>query len=379
MRVLILSCNTGGGHNSAAAAVKEYFDSMDISCDIMDALAFDSQRKSDFISWGHVFVYKRAPRLFGAGYKYTENHPPKPGKQSVIYHIVKKGAESLHDFLTGEGADIDVIVSTHIFASMILTEVKRKHPTSVKIYFIATDYTCSPGVDEIDADAIFIPHRALISDFTGNGIPEEKIIVSGIPVRRAFYERTAAAQAKRELGLPAHSRMVLMMCGSMGCGPLRELAFALSQNIPTDTVLVVVCGSNERLYEKFQKLSGLPNVFVIGFTRKISLYMDAASVILTKPGGLSTTEAATKGLPMVFIDAVPGCESKNMDFFVRNGFALTDSTVDGLASKVKELLTDSSRAERMSLALRESFEGYAAGKIGGYILSEVSNFNGRLS
>ena len=373
MRVLILSCNTGGGHNSAAAAVKEYFDSMNISCEIMDALAFDSQIKSDFISWGHQFIYKRAPRLFGAGYKYTERHPPKPGKQSVIYHIVKKGAESFHNFLTDNGADIDIIVSTHIFASMILTEVKRKYPTHMKTYFIATDYTCSPGVDEIDADAMFIPHKALIPDFTGNGIPEEKLVVSGIPVRRAFYERVEPAAAKEALGLPVHSRIVLMMCGSMGCGPLRELAFALSQALPKDAALVVVCGSNERVYEKFQKLSGLPNVWVIGFTRKIHLYMDAASVILTKPGGLSTTEAATKGLPMVFIDAVPGCESKNLDFFIRNGFALTDETVDGLVSKVNALLTDRERAEAMSFALRESFAGYAAGKIGSYILSEVSD------
>lgn len=368
MRILILSCNTGGGHNSAAAAVKEYFETRGISCEIKDALAFDSQIKSNFISWGHVFVYKRVPRLFGMGYKYTENHPPKPGKSSIIYNIVKKGAESLHEFLADAKEDFDIIVSTHIFASMILTEVRRKYFTKFKTYFIATDYTCSPGVDEIDADAMFIPHKALISDFTGNGIPEEKIVPTGIPVKRTFYDKTDADTAKEALGLPKNKRIVLMMCGSMGCGPLRELAFALSQSIPEDTALVVICGNNERLYEKFQKFRGLPNVFVIGFTRKISLYMDAASVILTKPGGLSSTEAATKGLPMVLIDAVPGCESKNMDFFIRNGFAVTDDTVEGLVSKVNELLQDKERAQKMSLALYESFAGYAAEKIGSYIL-----------
>lgn len=377
MRVLILSCNTGGGHNSAASAIKEYFESVGVSCEIKDALAFDSQTKSDFISWGHVFIYRRIPRLFGASYKFIENHPPKPGTSSVIYDIVRKDAESLHDFLRETGYDI--IVSTHIFASMILTEVRKKYLTNFKTYFIATDYTCSPGVDEIDAEAFFIPHKALISEFTGNGLPENKIVSSGIPVRRSFYEHVDAASAKRELDLPTDKRVILMMCGSMGCGPLRELAFTLAEGIPRDSVLVVICGNNEKLYEKFKKFCDVPNVHIVGFTRKVHLYMDAASVILTKPGGLSSTEAATKGLPMVLIDAVPGCESKNMEFFVQNGFAVTDETIEGLTAKVNLLLDDEEKAKKMSLALRESFSEYAAEKIGRYILSEVSELNGRLS
>ena len=377
MRVLILSCNTGGGHNSAASAIKEYFESVGVFCEIKDALAFDSQTKSDFISWGHVFIYKRIPRLFGAGYKFIENHPPKPGNNSVIYDIVRKDAESLHDYLMETGYDI--IVSTHIFASMILTEVRKKYLTNFKTYFVATDYTCSPGVDEIDADAFFIPHQSLISEFTGNGLPEGKLIASGIPVRHSFYEHVDAVSARRELGLPTDKRVVLMMCGSMGCGPLRELAFSLAGNIPCDTVLVVICGNNEKLYEKFKKFRDIPNVFVVGFTRKISLYMDAASVILTKPGGLSSTEAATKGLPMVLIDAVPGCESKNMEFFIQNGFAVTEETMERLTAQVNLLLADSAKAEKLSLALRGSFAEYAAEKIGGYVLSEVSERNGRLS
>lgn len=369
MRILILSCNTGGGHNSAAAAVKEYLESVGVSCEIKDALAFESEMKSDFISWGHVFIYKNIPRLFGASYKFIENHPPKPGSQSMIYEIVKKGAENLHDFLLETGYDI--IISTHIFASMILTEIRKKYPIKFKTYFIATDYTCSPGVDEIDADAYFIPHKALISEFTGCGLPAEKIIPTGIPVRHVFYHHVERQEACKELGFPSKNRMVLMMCGSMGCGPLRELAFELSQNLPEDSELAVICGSNEKLYEKFRKAQAFSNLHVVGFTKKISLYMDAASLILTKPGGLSSTEAATKGLPMIFIDAVPGCESKNMDFFVQNGFASTADTIEGLVSLVRTYLDSGDKTQSMMQALRQNFSEYAAQKIGEYVLAEV--------
>ena len=328
------------------------------------------------ISRGHVFVYKHIPRLFGISYRYLDHHPTKPGSSSIFYEVVKNGAENLHDFLLETG--YDVIISTHIFASMILTEIRKKYPVSFKTYFIATDYTCSPGVDELDADAYFIPHKSLISEFTANGLPEEKLIPSGIPVRHVFYEHTDAQAAREKLGLPSDKRVVLMMCGSMGCGPLRELAFSLSRNIPQDVMLVVICGNNRRLYKKLKQFHHLPNVEVIGFTDKVSLYMDVASVVLTKPGGLSSTEAATKGVPMVLIDAVPGCESKNMNFFLQNKFAVTADTVEELADTVNTLL----REERDVLnreALHESFSSYAAENIGAYILSEVSELNGRLS
>lgn len=78
MRVLILSCNTGGGHNSAASAIKEYFESVGVFCEIKDALAFDSQTKSDFISWGHVFIYKRIPGFLARGINLSRIILPNP-------------------------------------------------------------------------------------------------------------------------------------------------------------------------------------------------------------------------------------------------------------------------------------------------------------
>ncbi len=374
MKILILSCNTGGGHNVAAAAMKEYFSSVGVSCDIRDALAFRTEIKSKIISRGHVFVYKRAPHLFGAGYRFFEHHPPKKGQSSVMYETVKSDSEDLYAFL--QKNTYDLILCTHLFAAMIVTEMKRKYGNTIRNYLIITDYTCYPGINEIEADRIFMPHEQLLSEFVENGIPSEKVIPSGIPVKTAFYQKEHAKCAKRRLGLPDEGRMVLMMCGSMGCGPLPALARRIYNKLPEDTVLTVICGSNTKLFEKIQKMKHTDRMQVVGFTDQISLYMDAADVILTKPGGLSSTEAATKGLPMVLIDAVPGCETKNMDFYIQNGFALTAGGTKALADTVVSLLLDEKKREQMTEKLNASFSSRAADTIGKVILSEVQYTHG---
>ncbi len=369
MKILILSCNTGGGHNSAAAAMKEYFDSVDIQTDIRDALAFKHEIKSKIISRGHVLVYKKAPQLFGAGYRYLEQHPPKPGQTSMMYDTVKKDSEELYEFLNQN--QYDLILCTHIFAAMIVTEMKKNYAIDIKNYLIITDYTCYPGVGEIDVDRIFIPHADLICDYVKNGILKEKLMPLGIPVKSCFYQNEDKRAAKIKLGLDETKRMVLMMCGSMGCGPLAELAASIIRKLPRDAMLVVICGNNEKLMDKLLKEDRGDRMHVVGFTDKISWYMDAATVVLTKPGGLSATETATKGVPMILIDAVPGCETKNMDFFTQNGFALTSDTSEGLSDAVIKLLTDERQCRKMIDCQNASFSEYAAEKIGSVILSEV--------
>ena len=123
MRFLILSCNTGEGHNSAAKAVKEYFESFGDECDIKDALAFWSPEKSKIISKGHVFIYRKMPKLFGVSYRYEENHPPKEGDESLIYELVIKGCDSLEEFLAG--SSYEAVLCTHVFSAMMICTFAR--------------------------------------------------------------------------------------------------------------------------------------------------------------------------------------------------------------------------------------------------------------
>jgi len=357
MRFLILSGNTGGGHNSAANAIKEHFEQNGHTCVVADALRFLSEGTSYLISNGHVFIYRKAPKLFGFMYHFAEKHPAKNNSESFMYDILSLGARSLKNFLSENG--FDGIICTHIFAGMIVTEAKRRYDITAKLYLIATDFTCSPGAAEVIADIYFIPHRFLAAEFEERRIPKDKIIASGIPVSAKFFEKTEKKEAKRQLGLPADKRIILMMCGSMGCGPIEDLTVLLSHEIPSDCHLVVICGGNEKLLKKIKKQKH-ENVSVVGFTDKIPLYMDASELALTKPGGLSTSEALTKALPLILIDAVPGCETRNLDFLTLNNFSQTAKNTERLSILTCRYLKNPMLLEETKQRLRQQFGFNAA-------------------
>ncbi|MBR4762313.1 MAG: glycosyl transferase [Clostridia bacterium] len=352
MKVLILSCNTGQGHNSAAKAIKDYFEENGVKCDIKDALLYRSPAFSKFIGAGHVFFYRNLPTLFGVGYKFEENHPPKGNRTSLMYDVVIRGCNALAKDL--ESSDYSAVVCTHVFAAMMMTRLRKNGVTDIPTYLVATDYTCHPGTGETDVDKYFIPHADLSGEYLTAGIKEDRLFPTGIPVNPTFYGRREATLAKKELNLPADKRIVLIMSGSMGCGPIKQFVKLLPGTLPRDSHLVVICGSNKKLYKSIKKLAA-PNVTAVGYTDKVSLYMDAASVILTKPGGLSSTESAAKHLPMLFIDAVPGCETRNFDFFISRGFADSAPGIKPLAALVCEYLADLEKTNKMEERLSEVF------------------------
>ncbi|MBR4909872.1 MAG: glycosyl transferase [Clostridia bacterium] len=360
MKVLLLSCNTGQGHNSAAKAIKDYFEKHGVKCDIKDALAYWSEKSSKIISSGHVYIYRNLPKLFGIGYKFEENHPAKGDKSSFMYNLVTRGCKALKADL--DESDYSAVVCTHIFPAMMLTKIKKKWGLDIPTYSVATDYTCCPGTSETDVDYYFIPHADLTDEFIAAGIPKAKLVDSGIPVNPIFYKKSSRAYAKGFLNLPEDKKIALIMCGSMGCGPIKQFVEMLPEMLPENAHLVVICGSNRRLYKSLNKHEH-SNVSIIGYTTRISYYMDAASVILTKPGGLSSTEAAVKHLPMIFINAVPGCETRNFDFFLSRGFADSSPEISDLAELLCDYLRDESKTSNMEKKLKDNFGKFAAMEI----------------
>lgn len=313
MRVLILSANTGGGHNSTAKALGEQMETLQIEYEIADTLSFISEKVSDFISWGHSYIYRKLPRLFGIGYRYEEKHSVR-----FIYNQCAKGADALYEKLEAEA--FDAVICTHVFSGLMMTELRERYGSTLPCYFIATDYTCSPGVSDMNLDGYFIPHRMLLGEFVHNNIVANKLFATGIPVSSDFYEAKDKTEARRELGLPLDKKIVLLSCGSMGCGKLEKSARMTSGNLPKDACLVVLCGNNEKAYEILKQYED-ENFVVLSFTQKISDYMSAADLYITKPGGLTTTEAIAKRLPMILVNAVPGCETRNFHFLLSEGIA----------------------------------------------------------
>lgn len=350
MRVLILSCNTGGGHNTCAGAIQEAFSEQGHRCDIVDALGFVSDKFSKFMSWGHTTMYRYVPGLFRKGYGFAEKHPSMLRDEAAVYKLLTGGTEQLYAYLREGG--YETVICTHVFSGLLLRQTMKEYTIQLKTAFVGTDYTCSPGTANSELDYYFIPSKALTEEFVAQGIPEEKLFPSGIPVRKEFYVQVNKQQAKEKLGIdPSHSHL-LMMCGSMGCGPMEKMAKLLSSGMDETKEFSIICGTNEKLQQDLTEAFGcFPGIHIHGFVKDIASLMDSADLYVTKPGGLSTTEAAAKRLPMVFIDAVAGCEEYNLNYFVQFGGAVTADDPEDLAQLCLELMVDSNRLERMRASL----------------------------
>lgn len=359
MRTLILTCNTGGGHNSCSKAIQEIFLANGAQCDITDAIQFVSEKLSRFMSWGHTTMYRYVPELFRWGYGLAEKHSGRMQEDAAVYKLLSAGAEQLRGYICSGG--YDTVICTHVFSAILLAQMLREHPAELKTAFVATDYTCSPGAAVRYLDRYFIPHGTLLAEFEAQGIPADKIAVSGIPVAPSFYSRQEREAAKQAVGVSAEHSHLLMMCGSMGCGPLEELTQLLGQKMDGTMELTIVCGTNEKLRRSLEKLTaGKPSIHICGFVSNMDALMDSAELCLTKPGGLSTTEAAAKRLPMVLIDAVAGCEEHNLNFFVGCGGAVTADDTAALAELCIDLLRDPKQLAAMSEKLAGITERPAA-------------------
>lgn len=367
MKVLILSCNTGEGHNSCAAALEEECRHENIPCDTEDALRFISPEVSRFISNWHVRIYRHAPGLFRVGYRAAEEHPEQFHESSTLYRYLTQGAETLGGFIAGSG--YDTVICTHPFAALMVSEVVKTRLPHLKTCLIATDYTCSPSVKDSALDRYFIPAASLSGDFLGGGITPDRLRACGIPVRRMFRSGVRKEDAKRAFGIPVDHRHLVMMCGSMGCGPIMSIARRIARALPADQDLTIVCGTNKQLFGRLsRRFCGVNNVHIRSYVKDMALLMDSADLYLTKPGGISVTEAASMRLPMVFIDEVSGCEEYNKDFFLRTGGAVTGQTPREIARTSLKLLSNEPALEKMGDALGAAVPQNAAANI----LSEMS-------
>lgn len=361
MKVLILSANTGGGHNSAAAAIAEELASRDVSCDIEDCLMYLSERASEIICKGHIAIYKFFPQLFGKAYAFEERH-----QTPIFYESMSLGADKFYQALAQE--HYDAIICVHVFAAMLVTEAKRRYHMDVPMYLVATDYTCSPGVGSVDATLWMTPDESLHSEFVENGIPAERLLATGIPIRRDFYDAIDKREARRALGLPQDGRNVLVCCGSIGCGHINRIAPAFESQLPDDTHVVIICGNNERAYRRLIESSG-NRTTAVAFTDKMSLYMAAADVCVSKPGGLSTTELMTIGTPMVLIHAVPGCETHNLEFVKRYDYGIGAEDWNEAIARTAALLGDGEAIERMKQRLQSRCRQNAAALIADAVMN----------
>ena len=370
MRALILSCNTGGGHNAAGRALLEALTLRGIDCEMKDTLSFGSRGASKSVSGTYISIARSAPSLFGTIYKAGELIS-NPRRKSPVYLANTFYADKLALYI--ERGGFDTVLCPHLFPAEALTYLRAHHRFNVRFYGVATDYTCTPFWEETDIDRFFIPSEALRAEYVGKGFAKERLVVTGIPVSRRFAQKTEKGEARRELGVAHAGRVYLCMTGSMGFGDVGDLAAGI-RRLDGDALVLVLAGSNQKLIAALESRFGADGlVRAVRYTTKVPLYMDASDVVLTKPGGLSSTEAAVKNVPLVHTAPIPGCETLNARFFSERGMSARAETAEEAAQAACLLAGDEAAARRMLQAQRQYVNPRAADDICDYLLSSPAD------
>lgn len=365
MRILILSANTGGGHNSAALAIQQQAQSANHLCDIRDGLAYLPPLYNEILCRGHIFFYRRFPGFYGAGYRAAEKralripYQKKLRAEAAGKHHLPRRLQALKELLS----HYDAVVCVHVFVAHELSLLRLRGEIDLPCYFLATDYTCSPGVNQLDMDGWFTPHPRLNSEFVSCGIPKEKIFATGIPVRSEFLHASNPRRARQALNLPQDRPIALLSCGSMGAGHMGRMVLALVEALPKNALLIAVCGSNKKLQNQLRRLVRSRKLMVLGFTPQMHDYMEAADLFITKPGGLSTTEAVCKRVPLVLINAVPGVETRNLEFMKAEGCAVSVGGAISLARTVSLILKSGESMDSLRRNCEREFDFNAADAI----------------
>lgn len=328
LKVLVLTCNTGGGHNSCAHYIQTEFNDYNIECDIKDYMEIVGTKASNIAEKVYLDSTKGKGNVFKNVYKLGELYN-KTGIISPVYGLNKLVKDKLYNYIIENGYTLTI--GTHVFPCLTLTAIKKKH--DIKFVNVATDYECIPFWNETNPDVFVIPSEKLKSRFIEKGIKSDIILPTGIPVASRFF------QIKGKTNIPKDKDMVLITSGSMGFGEIVDIVKAILENI--DCYVVVVCGNNKLALEELKKIDN-PKLYPLGFINNINLYMKESTVVVAKPGGLTTTEVAMMRKPLVHMMPIPGVESYNVEFFSQNKMSLKATNINEIITCLRNLLEDKS-------------------------------------
>lgn len=322
MKVLILSISTGQGHHATGQAIEKQFAEMGVECRTLDAYEYIEPMLKNVVSKGYLISTAYIPRITSKAYDFVVKKTKPASDFSVTKMTNKFMAEELKTYL--EEYNPDLIICTHVLSASMISILKEKGEWTGLTVGVVTDFTVHPLWEESHyIDYYVTPSELLEYQMAKKGMDIKKMLPFGIPIRPEFSQAMPQDEARKLLGLDLYKPTILLMSGSMGYGKI-DVSLKKLDQLYFDFQIMVVCGNNKKMYKKISKLkdSMKKDVFVYAYVNNVHQMMDAADCIITKPGGITSSEALAKGLPMIMVNPIPGHEQRNAEFMLNNGLAL---------------------------------------------------------
>lgn len=341
MRVLIPTVTAGAGHLQAALALEEAWRGLRPDDDLqrVDVLDYTPRLYRRMYVNGYLKLIEKAPELYALFFKKTDN----PARMKELMKFRRRSSRVAAAKFVRQMVDFnpDVLVCPHYLPLEILGGVQTRFRRRKRIFpfttCVVTDFEAHALWMEPCVNLYCVAAEETRARLLARQICAEDVVVTGIPVARKFLLSVDAASVRRELVLSESKPTLLVLGGGFGMGPVAEILRELDK-IENVLQVIVVCGRNEALRKKLLAMKRRHETRVLGFVTNMQDLMTISDLIVTKPGGLTTSEALAVGRPLLILNPIPGQEAANSDFLLEKGAAVKANCLEDLPFKIGQLL-----------------------------------------
>ena len=350
-KILIFYASYGGGHLNAAKSINEYIinNYKNINVELIDCMKYVNKTIEKVTTTAYREAAKKMPWVWGKIYDDSQKGP--------LAHLSSRSnkimAIKLLKLLREKNPDL--IISTHPFSSQMCSYLKRKQKITAKIATIMTDFAPHDQwlVGNDYTDYYFVAHDKMKDYLINKNISTSKIHVTGIPLSSRFLQTYDRKEISKEFNLDENKNNILFFGGGeFGLG--KNKTFQIFENLIKNTTnmqIIAISGKNEKMKSEFEEVvkrnNAQKNVRVLEFTNKIPELMSISCLVITKPGGMTTTESLASKLPMIIINPIPGQEEENAEFLESKGIALWIKKDDNIEEILNNLFSNPKLLENM--------------------------------
>lgn len=355
-KILIFYGSYGGGHLSAAKSIRDYIEKnySDSQVELVDCVEYVNKLFNKLTTKAYKDFSKNARWIWKHLYYDSES-----GSLSRICNTINRLMAIKLNRLIQEFQP-DLIISTHPFSSQMCAILKEKGKLNCKVATILTDYAPHNQwlVKSEFIDYYFVAQQGMVDDLVSRGVNRDKIHVTGIPLSSRFLQSYNKQKILEDYGLTSDKNTILFFAGGeFGFG--KDKTFnrlkAIIDNLPNLQV-VAVAGRNEKMKERFDELVKTTrtesNVKILSFTNQVPELMSVSDLVITKPGGLTTTESLASGLPLIIIDPLPGQEEENAKFIENSGAGIWVKDSDNIETILLNIFNNPDKLENMKSKAR---------------------------
>ena len=375
-KIIIFYSSIGHGHISAAQAIQDEINRQDPAARVLlhDIRMFMPRVWRKIDEKLYCFIAKNCPECFESLFRSMQvqgNHVPS---LSVLPNDYPE--EKVLAYLMSEAPD--AVLATHYGAAQVLGTLRERGCLlNLRIGWLHTDFFEGyfPRISK-RIDRTFLAHAKIESRWLAAGVPADKVVNSGMPVRISPDQTGSRENKLRQLGLATDAPTLLLTGGNEGAMDYIEVVENVARYCRGPIQIIAACGTNTRqrdlLAEIQKRLQPPVTVKVLGLIPQHEMVscMRAADLLITKAGGMTPAEAFAVGIPTILLNSLSGHERENAAMFVRLGLAELATEASQVGKNVLTLLADPRKRDRMLGAQRAFCESANTSAIAQFALDE---------